>query len=118
MRADLSWLLADSKFASGLRVPQVPRNQGNAMLTWAREGTLVSGGIRASSLQFEDDLNRFGLPGFAVWHVAARQKIHGGWSASLAVENAWNREIVAGFSPTPLLGAPRLLRLGLRWEFQ
>jgi outer membrane receptor protein involved in Fe transport len=116
--AEFSWLLADSRFATGLRIPQVPRNQGNALLSWRRKGILLTGGIRASSLQFEDDVNRFALPGFAVWHLSAAQPLPHGLSARLTLENAFDREVVAGFSPTPILGAPRLIRLGIRWEFR
>lgn len=116
--AEFSWLLADSRFASGLRIPQIPKNQGNALLTWRRNGTLLTGGLRASSLQFEDDLNRFGLPGFAVWHLSARQPLARGLAATMTLENAFDREVVAGYSPTPLLGPPRQVRLGLRWDWQ
>lgn len=114
--AEFSWLLADSRFSTGLRVPQIPKNQGNALLTWRRKNTLVTGGIRASSLQLEDDLNRFILPGFAVWHLSARQPLAAGLTATFVLENAFGREVVAGFSPTPILGAPRQIRAGLRWE--
>ncbi len=116
-RVDLSYLLADSRFASGLRIPQVPHHQGNVTLTWQRGGSLWSGGLRASSLQFEDDLNRFPLAGFAVWHVTGRQRLVGPLSAAFTVENAFNREIIAGFTPAPLLGTPRLVRAGIRWQW-
>ena len=39
-----------------------------------------------------------------------------GLTGVLAVENALNREYSAGISPTPLIGAPRLWRVGLRWN--
>jgi outer membrane receptor protein involved in Fe transport len=77
---------------------------------------MVSGGWRVSSFQFEDDLNRFRLPGFGVFQVAAQQKIARALSATLAMENLTNREFVVGFSPTPLIGNPRLWRIGLRWH--
>jgi outer membrane receptor protein involved in Fe transport len=111
-----SWLWADSSFSTSARLPQVPRNQGSAMLTWTKGGTIVSGGLRASSLQFEDDLNTFILPGFAVWHLSAQTHIKGPLSATFAMENAFNREYLAGYTPAPLLAAPRLWRAGLRFE--
>lgn len=116
--AEASYLLADSRFEDGRRLPQIPRHQGSAMLTWQREATMLTGGIRATSLQFEDDLNRFPLPGFAVWHLAARQSFGMGLWATFVMENAFDREVIAGYSPTPLLGSPRLIRGGLRWEWR
>jgi outer membrane cobalamin receptor len=115
--AEASYILADSRYTTGARVPQVAQNQGSAQLTWARGGTLVSGGIRALSLQFEDDLNQFLLPGFAVWQMYAEQRIHGPLACVFSLENAYNREFSVGYSPTPLIGAPRLWRVGLRWDF-
>lgn len=112
----LSWLWADSTFPSNARLPQVPRNQGSALLTWSRGRSLVSGGLRASSLQFEDDLNTFILPGFAVWQLSASHHLGGPVSATFAVENAFNRAYFAGYTPTSMLAAPRLWRAGLRFS--
>lgn len=111
-----AWLLPDSRFAAGERIPQVARQQGSAQLTWNRRGTLVSAGMRASSLQFEDDRNLYLLPGYAVVHVSLRQALGRGLAAVLSVENALDRTVVAGYSPTPQIGAPRLWRAGLRWS--
>ena len=115
--AQASWLYADTAFSSRLRLPQVPRNQGSAMLTWTQGRDAISGGLRASSLQFEDDLNTFILPGFAVWHLSMNHHLAGPLSATFAVENAFNREYLAGYTPTPMLAAPRLWRAGLRFDF-
>jgi outer membrane cobalamin receptor len=115
--AQASWLYASTAFSTQLRLPQVPRNQGSAMLTWTRSRNAISGGLRASSLQFEDDLNTFILPGFAVWHLSAKHHLAGPLSATFAVENAFNREYLAGYTPTPMLASPRLWRAGLRLDF-
>jgi outer membrane cobalamin receptor len=114
--AEASWLLADSRFTVGERLPQVPRHQGSAQLAWFGARLAASAGLRASALQFEDDRNLFLLPGFAVWHATARGRLRGTLWATAAWENLFNREFSVGFSPTPLIGAPRLWRLGLRWE--
>ncbi|HYZ85131.1 MAG TPA: TonB-dependent receptor, partial [Bryobacteraceae bacterium] len=87
VRAELGYLFADSRFETGERIPQVPKHQGTAQLTYARGGTLVSGGLRAYGGQFEDDRNQFLLPGFAVWQFAARQTLYRGLSANVAVDN-------------------------------
>jgi outer membrane receptor protein involved in Fe transport len=114
--AEAAYLFSDSRFSSGFRVPQVPKHSGSFQLTWSREGTLLSGGLRSTSMQFEDDVNRFLLPGYAVWHAAGRQAIKGPFALHITVENAANRQYSAGFSPTPLLGAPRLIRAGVAWD--
>jgi hypothetical protein len=58
-RFDLGYLYAESRFSTRERIPQVPKHSGNAQLTYSSENTLVSGGLRSFSLQFEDDRNQF-----------------------------------------------------------
>jgi hypothetical protein len=48
--------------------------------------------------------------------LTVRQRISHGLSLQAAIENAIDRMFVTGFSPTPTIGAPRLWRLGMRWE--
>ncbi len=115
-RADGQWLMARSEFAGGAWLPQIPRHQLSGQLQWMSERTWLAAGVRGTSMQFEDDLNRFRLPGYAVAHVTGRRRLGGGWWGVVAVENLLNREIAAGFSPTPLVGAPRLVRAGIRYE--
>lgn len=115
-RGEASYLYVDGRFGAGPRVPQIPRHQGNAQLTYSRAGTLLSAGFRSFSRQFEDDLNLFTLAGFSALQIAAQQRVARSLYATLAVENALNREFFVGFSPTPLIGAPRLWRVGLRWD--
>jgi outer membrane receptor protein involved in Fe transport len=115
-RAEAAYLLADSRFSGGERVPQVARHQGSAQVVYDRGGTLVSAGLRSYTDQFEDERNQFRLPGFATVQLLARRRLTRGVSALIAVENLLDREYLTGFSPTPGIGAPRLWRLGLRWE--
>lgn len=115
-RAEAAYLFADSRFSGGERVPQVARHQGSGQVVYDRGGTLVSAGVRSYADQFEDELNRFRLPGFATVQVLARQRLARGFSMLAAVENLLDREYLTGFSPAPAIGAPRLWRLGLRWE--
>ncbi|MDW8356202.1 MAG: TonB-dependent receptor, partial [Bryobacterales bacterium] len=44
---EAAYLLADSRFASGARLPQVARHQGAAQLTWQRGRTLASASVRS-----------------------------------------------------------------------
>jgi outer membrane cobalamin receptor len=114
--AETAYLFADSRFSTGERIPQVPRNQGSTQLGWSRDATVIAGGLRAASLQFEDDRNTLPLAGFAVFHLTAAQGLGRGLSAHFAMENAFNREYLSGFTPQPQIAAPRLWRLGLRWS--
>lgn len=117
-RAEFSWLYADSRFSTGLRIPQIPKNQGSAQLFWTTSKTFLSGGVRSSSLQLEDDLNLFRLPGFAVWHITVRQRVGGPWSLTFAMENALDKDVIAGYSPVPTLASPRMIRAGVRFDWE
>jgi outer membrane receptor protein involved in Fe transport len=113
---EFSYLFVDSRFSGGPRLPQVARHQGSAVLTYARSRTLLSAGLRAYSSQFEDDLNTFRMPGYAVLHFSAQREFGRAMAAVFAMENALNREFIVGFTPTAATGAPRLWRFGLRWR--
>jgi outer membrane receptor protein involved in Fe transport len=115
-RYEMSYLLADSRFATRERLPQVPKHQGSAQLTWYRDGSLVTLGLRSSGLQFEDDRNTQLLPGFAWLQLTARQRITKNLNATLNIENMTDRRILTGFTPFPQTGAPILFRLGIRYE--
>lgn len=113
---DGSYLFADSRFSTGERIPQVARNQGSAQLTWQKNYTQITAGLRTSTLQFEDDRNTQLLPGYAVFHVVAQQQLAGGLSFRFAMENAFDRLYLSGFTPQPQIAAPRLWRVGVRWQ--
>jgi len=113
---EADYLLADSRFGSGTRVPQVARHQGALQISWQRGATLASASVRGYSPQFEDERNQFRLAGFATVQLFVRRQIRPGLAASVAVENLLDRRYLAGFTPAPVTGAPRLWRAGLRWE--
>lgn len=115
-RGEASYLFVDARFAEGARVPQIPRHQGSAELTFEQGRTLVSAGIRSFASQFEDDANQFLLPGYATVQLVLRHQLTTRLSAVAAFENILDREYLSGFSPTPTTGAPRLWRAGLRWQ--
>lgn len=115
-RAEASYLYVDTRFSTGFRTPQVPRHQGSGQFTWINRRTSATFGLRSSAAQFEDDINRFILPGFTVAQTSVRHELWRNLSAQLVCENLFNKEFVVGFSPTALIGAPRLWRAGLRWD--
>jgi len=71
--------------------------------------------LRWSSAQFDDDLNELPLRGFAVADLFASRAITGRLTATLAVENLFDRRIEAGATPVITLGTPRAVRVGVRY---
>jgi len=114
--ADLRYLYVESRYVTGFRVAQIPKHQGTGQITWQRQGTLLSGGVRIFDYQFDDDLNQFRLPGFTTFYFLGRQHLVRSLSAQFTFENAFDRVFYTAFSPTPNIGAPRLWRVGLRWD--
>jgi outer membrane receptor protein involved in Fe transport len=114
--AEASYLFADSRYSTGLRVAQIPRHQGSAQLSYMREGAMISAILRSSDYQFDDDVNRFRLPGFAVLGVSATKRLAKSLFAQVSVENALARTYYTAFTPTPNTGNPRLWTAGLRWD--
>ena len=115
LRTEASYLFVDSQLNNAW-MPQVPRHQGSFQLLYSSGKMLWMAGVRSYDSQFEDDLNRFLLPGFATVQLMVKRRLGQGVSAQLAVENLFDRTFLVGFVPTPTIGNPRLLRVGLRWE--
>jgi outer membrane receptor protein involved in Fe transport len=115
---EISYLYADSSYTTHKRIPEVPHHQGSARLSFDRRGTMVSAGVRIFSSQFDDDLNTraFVLAGYSSVQLVGRQRLAKGFSLSAAFENLLNRQYYVAFAPTPNIGAPRLWRVGLRWQ--
>ena len=96
-----------------------------ATVTWRTSGgkwrlacdlVLSSFGLRSYTYQFDDDLNAFRLPGYASAQFVARQRLVRSLSAEVTLENALDKQFYTAFTPTPNIGAPRLWRVGLRWD--
>ena len=115
-RVQAGYLYTDSRLSTGPRIAQVPHNQVTGEIIYQRRGTLASIGTRSTSMQFDDDLNTLRLPGFTTFQAVLRQQIRPGLAAVVSMENALDRTYYSGFSPTPAVGTPRLIRAGLRWD--
>ncbi len=113
--AEAGYLFADARLSTGQRIPEIPKQQGTAQLTYSLKSTLLSGGIRAFGLEFDDDLNQFKLPGYAALELSAQQHLTKNLSAVAAVENLLDRTYLVALTPSPNTGEPRLWRVGLRW---
>ncbi|MBV8867343.1 MAG: TonB-dependent receptor, partial [Acidobacteriaceae bacterium] len=114
--AQAGYLYADARLATGQRIPQVPKQQGTAQISFNAKGTTFSGGIRPIGLVFEDDLNHYLLPGYVTLQFSAQQRLTGKLSAVAAINNLLNRTYLVGLTPSPTIGAPLLWQVGLRWS--
>jgi outer membrane cobalamin receptor len=115
-QADLGYLFADARLSTGPRLAQVPKQLGTGGLTYSKDGTMVSFGVRAFGLQFDDDLNQYRLPGYASLQLTAERQLVHNLSAQAQIENLLDRSYLVALTPTPNTGAPRLWRIGLRWN--
>ncbi len=116
--AEFQYLFADSRYVTGFRVAQVPKHQGSGQLTWRGDRSMVSVSARSYSYQFDDDINtlRFRLAGYPVLQVVGTHRLTKTLSADAALENALDRRFYTAYTPIPNVGAPRLWRLGIRWD--
>jgi outer membrane receptor protein involved in Fe transport len=113
---ELRYLFVDSRYVTGYRVAQIPKHQGSGQVSYHRGGTIASLGVRSYDYQFDDDLNQFRLPGYATVQLLAMQHLVKSLAAEVAVENALDHVYYTAFTPTPNTGAPRLWRVGLKWD--
>ena len=114
LRASAGYLFSDSTFSNGRRLPQVPRHQATAQLSYTRFATA---GVQArwSGMQFDDDLNQLSLDGYFV--ADAFVAIPAGPVAiTLALENLFDETIEVSATPVTTIGQPRSIRVGLRYE--
>jgi outer membrane receptor protein involved in Fe transport len=118
-RASGGYLFSDSVVTSGAldgkRIPQVARHQATLQLAFSPPKSQAGVQVRWSSRQFDDDLNELPLRGYVVADLFASRTISGRFSATLAVENLFDRRIEAGATPVITLGTPRAMRVGLRY---
>jgi outer membrane receptor protein involved in Fe transport len=100
----------------GNRVPQVPRVQFGAGVTWsAPELLTIAAQVRGSSSQYDDDLNTpaYLLNPFAVVDLAVTRQIARTIQAFVAAENLFDEDYDTG-RPLRTIGWPRTIRAGVR----
>jgi outer membrane receptor protein involved in Fe transport len=96
----------------GNRLPQVPRHQATAQLSWRGIGAQA----RWSAMQYDDDRNELALDSYVVADLFASHPIATGIDAILAVENVFDEQIEVSATPVVTLGQPRSLRIGARYR--
>ncbi len=114
--AEGGYMYADARLSTGQLIPQIPKQQGTAKLTYSVSSTLISAGVRAFGLQFDDDLNQYLLPGYAVVELLAERHLTSKLSAVASIDNLLDRVYYVALTPTPNIGEPRIWRVGLRWS--
>lgn len=115
------YALLDARVASfpadpsleGRRLPQVPRHQAVVQARYESAWRLGLQ-VRWTGAAFDDDRNELVLDPALVVDAFAGRSLSGGLEAFVAAENLLDARVVAGRTPVPMLGAPRLVRAGLR----
>jgi outer membrane receptor protein involved in Fe transport len=121
--ASAAWTFADARVDSapghpelvGKALPHDPAHRFSARLAYDRPTVLAAAvEVRWLSRAWEDDLNTLALPAFAVVDATVARRIGGTAEVFLAVENLLDREFLVGRAGVDTVGAPRLVRAGLR----
>ncbi|MFL6202651.1 MAG: TonB-dependent receptor [Thermoanaerobaculia bacterium] len=116
------YLLSDATVESGgdlegLRIPQVPEHQVSLQLRFfdPELGTL---GLQArwTGDQFDDDRNQLPLESFATVDALLSRPVGRGLEVFVAAENLFDEGYEIGRTPVRTLGAPRSVRVGVRFE--
>jgi outer membrane receptor protein involved in Fe transport len=103
----------------GLEVPQVAPHQFTFETRYAMpRGWTMATQARASSRQFDDDLNQFPLDSFFQLDSYVSKRLRRGLDVFAAVENLFDSRLQVAKTPTVNVGPPIFARAGvkLHWE--
>ncbi|ACL64756.1 TonB-dependent receptor [Anaeromyxobacter dehalogenans 2CP-1] len=123
LEARAAWTFVDARVASapghpelsGRALPQDPRHRAAVSLAAWRAGLGRLGAeLRAVSRQYEDDRNALPMGGYVLLDLAASVPLRGGLEAFAAAENVLDRRYLVGRAGVDTIGAPRMVRAGLR----
>lgn len=120
----LGYLLSDSRVArfpanrdlENLFIPQVARHQFTFQTNYAKNNWTLAFQGRASSKQFDDDLNLFKLEPYFQLDAFAAKRFKESWQIFAAIENLFNSQYSIGKTPVRSVSSPINLRVGLRWR--
>ena len=102
----------------GRRLPQVPRQQFNLQLRYRPDDRWFFGiQSRASSGQFEDDLNTLRLRPYIAVDASSSFRVRKGVEIYGAAENIFNSRYDVGLTPARTVGPPFAVRMGIRFNF-
>jgi len=100
---------------SDLRLPQVAQHQGNIGIGY-RGPVVINADLRFVGDAFEDDLNDFLLPKYAILDFSVRVPIAPKVGLYFAVENAFDEAYVVRTAPLDILGTPRMVHGGVELQ--
>jgi len=100
----------------GLLIPQVARHQLTFQARYARSKWTLAVQGRASSEQFDDDLNQFRLEPYGQVDVFASRRLKEKLEIYAAVENVFNSRYSVGKTPIRTVSSPTNFRVGFRWK--
>jgi outer membrane receptor protein involved in Fe transport len=121
--AAAAWTYADARVDSapgrpelvGKALPHDPAHRIAGRIAYDRPSLLAGAvEVRWLSHAWEDDLNTLQLPAFAVVDASLSRRLGRSVELFAAVENLFDREFLVGRAGVDTVGAPRLVRAGLR----
>jgi outer membrane receptor protein involved in Fe transport len=123
-RVSVGYLLSDSRVSrfpanqalEGLLVPQVARHQFTFQTNYSRNDWTLAFQGRASSAQFDDDLNTLRLEPYFQLDAFAARKFKENAQVFFAVENVFNSRFSVGKTPVRTVSSPVNFRIGIRWK--
>jgi outer membrane receptor protein involved in Fe transport len=123
LAATAGWTFAEARVDSapgfpdlvGKSLPHDPEHRLAARLAYDRPSVVSAAvEVRWLSRAWEDDLNTLALPAFTVVDATLGRRLGRNAEVFLAVENLLDREYLVGRAGVDTVGAPRLVRAGLR----
>jgi outer membrane receptor protein involved in Fe transport len=123
-RFSFGYLLTDSRVTEfpsnpnleNLFVPQAARNQFTFQANYIKNGWTLAFQGRASSKQFDDDLNALRLEPYFQLDAFASKRLKENWQIFFAVENIFNSRYSVGKTPVRTVSPPFNFRIGFRWK--
>ncbi len=120
----LGYLFADSRVTEfpsnrtleNLFVPQVARHQFTFQTNYTRRNWTLAFQGRASSKQFDDDLNTLELEPFFQLDAYIAKRFKENWQVFAAVENIFNSRYSIAKTPVRSVSAPITFRIGFRYN--
>ena len=119
----VGYLLTDSRVSDfsanrnleGLLIPQVARHQFTFQTTYSKNAWTLAFQGRASSKQFDDDLNLFRLEPYFQLDVFVAKKFKEKAQIFVAIENVFNSRYSIGKTPVRTVSSPINLHVGIRF---
>ena len=124
LNLSLGYLLADSRVTEfpsnaqlvGLAVPQVAKHQFTFQARYPIENWTIALQGRASSAQFDDDLNLFRLEPYFQADLFVSRRVGENLSVFTGIENLFNSRYSVGRTPIRTVASPFNIRVGFRWK--